>query len=62
MTVLESVMAKKPPAIERVTLSFKVPVELKQAIEEAAHLDDRTMSSLVQHLLARAMRERKLLK
>ena len=58
----ENVMAKKPPAIERATLSFKITVKLKEAIEEAARLDDRTVSSLVQHLLAREMRARKLLK
>jgi hypothetical protein len=60
--LLENVMAKKPPATERLTLSFKVPPRLKEAIEEAARLDDRTVSSLVQHLLAREMRARKLLK
>lgn len=60
--MLENIMGRKPPAIERATLSFKVPVELKLAIEEAARADDRTVSSLVQHLLSKAMRARKLLK
>jgi hypothetical protein len=55
-------VAKKPAAVERDTLSFKVTVELKAALEKAAAQDDRTLSSLVQHLLAKAMRERKLLK
>jgi uncharacterized protein (DUF1778 family) len=55
-------VAKKPAAVERDTLSFKVTVELKAALEKAAAQDDRTLSSLVQHLLAKAMRERGLLK
>jgi hypothetical protein len=55
-------VAKKPAAVERDTLSFKVTVELKAALEKAAAQDDRTLSSLVQHLLAKAMRERRLLK
>jgi hypothetical protein len=44
------------------TLSFKVTAELKIALEKAAALDERSLSSLVQHILSRAMRERKLLK
>jgi predicted HicB family RNase H-like nuclease len=54
---------KKPPApTSRVTLSFKVVPELKEALERAAAKDERSLSSLVQQLLSKAMRERKLMK
>jgi uncharacterized protein (DUF1778 family) len=54
---------KKPPAPKpRVTLSFKVTSELKEALEQAAAQDDRTLSGFVQQVLLKAMRERKFLK
>ena len=55
----------KKPLVEstpRVTLSFKVVPELKEALERAAAKDERSLSSLVQQLLSKAMRERKYLK
>jgi uncharacterized protein (DUF1778 family) len=54
---------KKPPKPKaRVTLSFKVLPEFKEALERAAAQDDRTLSGLVQQVLLKAMRERKLMK
>jgi predicted HicB family RNase H-like nuclease len=55
-------MKKPPEATPRVTLSFKVVPELKEALERAAAKDERSLSSLVQQLLSKAMRERKLMK
>ena len=54
----------KKPSVPRprVTLSFKVIPELKEALELAAAKDERSLSSLVQQILSKAMRERKYLK
>jgi predicted HicB family RNase H-like nuclease len=58
------VLMKKPlvEGTPRATLSFKVVPELKDALERAAAKDERSLSSLVQQLLSKAMRERKLMK
>jgi predicted HicB family RNase H-like nuclease len=60
--LLEVLMKKPPEVTPRVTLSFKVVPELKEALERAAAKDERSLSSLVQQLLSKAMRERKLMK
>lgn len=42
-------------------LGFRIPLEVKQALEKAAHADDRSVSSLVMRIVVEWLKRRKYL-
>jgi len=50
-TLLDKTLAKSPQ------LSVKIDEDLKRAVEEAAHADDRTTSQWVKRALVKALQE-----
>jgi uncharacterized protein (DUF1778 family) len=62
MQLLEDVRMKKPRKPKDAPLGFRIPAEVKEALEAAADDDSRSVSSLVLKIVVDWLKARKYLK